>query len=69
MLLRAKKWTAIRAWGLRVAKRTSMKNAMIAVIRELAMILYRLWIDGTKFIFAKGAAVTEKRLLTGTVAA
>ena len=31
MLMRSKKWTALRAWGLRIAKRSSMKNAMIAV--------------------------------------
>jgi transposase len=68
MLLRAKKWTAIRAWGLRIAKRTSMKNAMIAVARKLAVILHRMWIDGTEFIFAKGAAVIEKRVLAGTIA-
>jgi transposase len=53
MLLRAKKWTAFRAWDLRIAKRTSMKNAMIAVARKLAVILHRMWIDGTEFIFAK----------------
>jgi transposase len=67
MLLRAKKWTALRAWGLRIAKRTSMKNAMIAVARKLAIILHRMWIDGTEFVFTKGAAVIEKRVLIGTV--
>lgn len=61
MLLRAKKWTAIRAWGLRIAKRTNMKNATIAVARKLAVILHHMWIDGTDFIFAKGTAVIEKR--------
>lgn len=61
MLLRAKKWTAIRAWGLRIAKRTNMKNATIAVARMLAVILHHMWIDGTDFIFAKGTAVIEKR--------
>jgi transposase len=67
MLLRAKKWTALRAWGLRIAKRTSMKNAMIAVARKLATILHRMWIDGSEFIFCRGAAVIEKRVLIGTV--
>ena len=67
MLLRSKKWTALRAWGLRIAKRTSMKNAMIAVARKLAVILHRMWIDGTEFMAGKGAAVVEKRVLIGTV--
>lgn len=67
MLLRSKKWTALRAWGLRLAKRTSMKNAMIAVARKLAVILHRMWVDGSEFVFAKGAAVIEKRVLKGTI--
>jgi len=67
MLLRSKKWTALWAWGLRIAKRSSMKNAMIAVARKLATIMHRMWIDGTDYIFGKGAAVPEKRILIGTV--
>ena len=51
----------------RVAKRTSMKNAMIAVARKLAVILHRMWIDGSEFMFAKGAAVIERRVLFGTM--
>ena len=51
----------------RVAKRTSMKNAMIAVARKLAVILHRMWIDGSEFKFAKGATVIEKRVLIGTM--
>jgi transposase len=67
LLLRHEKWTALKAWGMRIAKRTSMMNAIVAVARKLSIILHRLWIDGTDFIFAKGAAVTEKRILIGTI--
>lgn len=67
MLLRSKKWTVLRAWGLRVAKRTSMMNAIVAVARKLAVILHRMWIDGKDFIFGRGAMVVEKRLLKGTI--
>jgi transposase len=67
MLMRSKKWTALRAWGLRIAKRSSMKNAMIAVARKLAVILHRIWIDGSEFMFTKGAAVLEKRELVGAM--
>jgi transposase len=67
MLLRSKKWTALRAWGLRIAKRSSMKNAMIAVARKLAVIMHRMWIDGMDYMFGKGAAVPEKRILIGTI--
>lgn len=67
MLMRSKKWTALRAWGLWIAKRTSMKNAVIAVARKLAVILHRMWIDGSEFSFVKGTAVIEKRVLIGTM--
>lgn len=67
LLMRAKKWTALRAWGLRIAKRTSMMNAIVAVARKLAVILHRMWIDGTEFAVGKGAVVLEKRLLKGTI--
>jgi hypothetical protein len=67
MLLRSKKWTALRAWGLRIAKRSSMKNAMIAVARKLAVIMHRMWIDGSDYMFGKGAEVSEKRILIGTI--
>jgi hypothetical protein len=43
-----------------------MKNAMIPVARKLAAILHLMWINGSEFIFAKGVAVIEKRVLTGT---
>ena len=53
--------------GLRIAKRSSMKNAMIAVARKLATILHRMWMDGSEVVFSRGAAVIEKRVLIGTV--
>jgi hypothetical protein len=55
--------------GLHIIMRTSMKDAVIAGSRELAVILHRRWIDSTEFISAKGAAVTNKRVLIGTIAA
>ncbi len=64
LLIRTRKWSAIKAWGLRIAKRTSMMNAIVAVARKLAVILHRMWIDGTEFRFGKGAKVVEKLRLT-----
>ena len=40
---------ALKAWGLRVAKRSSMKNACVAVSRRLAVIMHAMWRDGTVF--------------------
>ncbi len=49
LLTRSKKWCALKAWGLRVAKRRGMKRAVVAVARRLAVILHRMWLDGTAF--------------------
>lgn len=35
LLLRTRKWTAIKAWGLRLAKRTSMLNAITALAPKI----------------------------------
>jgi transposase len=67
LLVRLEKWTALKAWGLWIAKRTSMMNAIVVVERKLFDILHHLWIDGADFIFAKGAAVMEKRVLIDTI--
>lgn len=49
LLTRVKKWCALKAWGLRIAKRSGMKKARIAVARKLAVILLRMWRDETEF--------------------
>lgn len=43
----AKSW--LKAWGMQVAKRRGMKRAVVAVARRLAVVLHRMWSDGTKF--------------------
>ena len=49
LLTRVKQWCALKAWGLRIAKRSGMKKARIAVARKLAVILLRMWRDETEF--------------------
>ena len=34
---------------MRIAKRKSLSKARVAVARNLAVILHRMWIDGTEF--------------------
>lgn len=51
MLVRSKKWSSLKAWGLRIAKRSSMRKATVAVARKLSVILHRMWVDGTDFRF------------------
>jgi transposase len=36
--------------------RTGLRKAKVAVARKLAVILHRMWIDGTEFKWSKEAA-------------
>src|SRR5262245_51375829 len=43
------RWSALRGWAMRIAKRSSAKLAKVALARKLAVVLHRMWIDGTEF--------------------
>lgn len=49
----SKKWSALRAWGVKLAKRIGVKKACVAVARKLAIIMHRMWVDGTEFRFGE----------------
>jgi transposase len=49
------KWLALKAWGIRLAKRSGLRKAN-AVARKLAVILHRMWIDGTEFNWSRKKA-------------
>ena len=51
-LTRVPRWCALKAWGLRLAKRSGLKKAKVAVARKLAVIMHRMWCDGTDFIWS-----------------
>ncbi len=53
LLVRSRKWSALRAWGMKVAKARGMARARVAVARKLAVILHRMWSDGTEFRFGR----------------
>jgi transposase len=53
LLTRVPKWSALKAWGMRLAKRNGLRKAKVAVVRKLAVILHRMWIDGTEFNWSK----------------
>jgi hypothetical protein len=40
-------WSVLKAWGVRLAKTRGHRRAVIAVARKLAVILHRMWLDGT----------------------
>jgi len=49
LLTRVKRWSALKAWGMQVAKRRGLRRATVAVARKLAIILHRMWITGEAF--------------------
>jgi transposase len=56
LLTRVPKWSVLKAWGMRLAKRNGLSKAKVAVARKLAVILHRMWIDGTEFNWSKKQA-------------
>ena len=56
LLTRVPKWSALKAWGTRLAKRIGLRKAKVAVARKLAVILHRMWVDGTKFNWSTKSA-------------
>jgi transposase len=49
LLHRTKKWSTLKAWGMKLAKRVGMKKAKVALARKIAVILHCIWVDGTSF--------------------
>jgi len=56
LMTRVPHWCRLKAWGLRLAKRIGFKKARVAVARKLAVILHRMWCDGTDFIWSSKEA-------------
>ncbi len=56
LLTRVPHWCRLKAWGHRLWKRIGFRKAKIAVARKLAVILHRMWRDGTDFIWSSKEA-------------
>jgi len=52
LLTRVAQWCKLKAWGVRLKYRIGFKKAKVAVARKLAVILHRMWRDGTDFIWS-----------------
>jgi transposase len=49
MLMRSIKWSSLKAWGVRLMKTKGRRRAIVAVARKIAVVLHRMWGDGTEF--------------------
>ncbi|RVD67684.1 IS110 family transposase, partial [Mesorhizobium sp. M4A.F.Ca.ET.029.04.2.1] len=56
LLTVVKKWSWLKAWAMNVAKRRGRQRATVALARRLAVIMHRIWSDGSEFRWAREEA-------------
>ncbi len=49
ILRRSTKKCGLKTWGLNIAKRSSTKNARVAVSRKLAILMHKMWLTESEF--------------------
>lgn len=57
LLGRVQRFSALKAWALRLAVKRGIKRARVALARKLAVVLHRMWRDGTEFRWSRTAAI------------
>ena len=55
-MMRSKKWSWLKAWAMQIARRCGMRKAIVALARRLAVIMHRMWVDGTEFRWTRQQA-------------
>jgi transposase len=53
LLVSVKRWSTLKAWGVRLANRIGFNKAKVAVARKLATVMYRIWRDQSEFRWGK----------------
>ena len=56
LLVRSTRWSWLKAWAMQIARRRGLKKAIVALARRLAVILHRIWVDGTEFRWSRQEA-------------
>jgi len=56
MLTRTIKWSWLKAWAMKIARHRGIKKAIVALARRLAVIMHRIWVDGTEFQWTREVA-------------
>jgi|JI8StandDraft_1071087.scaffolds.fasta_scaffold97333_2 transposase len=49
LLSRSTMTSSLKSWAQRIAKRSGAKKARVALARKMAVVLHRMWLDGTDF--------------------
>lgn len=55
MLTRVVKWCWLKAWAMGIARRHGRKKANVALARRLAVVMHRMWVDGSEFRWTREA--------------
>ncbi|WP_028004413.1 IS110 family RNA-guided transposase [Sinorhizobium meliloti] len=58
MMTRVVKWCWLKAWAMNIAKRHGSKKAKVALARRLAVVMHRMWVDGSEFRWTRGDTVS-----------
>ena len=58
LLTRVTRWSTLKAWGMSIAKRRGLRHATVAVARKLAVIMHRMWSDGSEFRWSRDEATS-----------
>lgn len=56
ILTRSKKWSKLKAWGLKIMRKKGLKKAAVAVGRKLAIIMHRMTLEEKDFIYGEPKA-------------
>jgi transposase len=56
LLMRSTQWSWLKAWAMQIARRRGMKKAVVALARRLAVVMHRIWVDGTTFRWTREEA-------------
>ena len=56
VLMCSAKWSWLKAWAMKIARHRGMKKAIVALARRFAVIMHRIWVDGTEFRWTREVA-------------
>ena len=57
-MLNTNKWSWLKTWAMKIAKHRGKKKAIVALARRLAVIMHRIWVDGTEFRWTREVEAT-----------
>jgi transposase len=58
VLMHSARWSWLKAWAMKIARQRGRKKAIVALARRLAVIMHRIWVDGTEFKWTREIAAT-----------